>query len=92
MLLPHVARPRLFPADRYATAAELRHALEVERVDRHGFTKGELERGKTDLVRFCSERLPKYMVPDIFDFSDSLPKTSTGKIDRQQLKAVDRGN
>ena len=48
--------------------------------------------GKTDLVRFCSERLPKYMVPDIFDFSDSLPKTSTGKIDRQQLKAVDRGN
>ncbi|HEX2030313.1 MAG TPA: amino acid adenylation domain-containing protein [Actinomycetota bacterium] len=39
------------------------------------------------LIRFCSERLPSYMIPQRFRFSDTLPKTSTGKIDRQALRA-----
>lgn len=37
------------------------------------------------LVRFCSERIPKYMIPHDFHFRGALPKTSTGKIDRQAL-------
>jgi amino acid adenylation domain-containing protein len=40
---------------------------------------------ETDLVKFCSERIPRYMVPHTFEFRDVLPKTSTGKIDRQAL-------
>jgi amino acid adenylation domain-containing protein len=40
------------------------------------------------LKRFCSENLPLYMVPDIFCFLESLPKTSTDKIDYQKLKAM----
>jgi amino acid adenylation domain-containing protein len=40
------------------------------------------------LKQFCSERLPPYMVPDLFGFQPSLPKTSTGKIDYQRLKAL----
>jgi amino acid adenylation domain-containing protein len=33
----------------------------------------------------CHATLPRYMVPDQFDFHDTLPKTSTGKVDRQAL-------
>ena len=39
------------------------------------------------LIKFCSERIPKYMVPETIDIWPALPKTSTGKIDRQELKA-----
>lgn len=39
----------------------------------------------SDLIDFCTHRLPKYMIPEIFRFSDSLPTTSTGKIDRKTL-------
>lgn len=37
------------------------------------------------LASFLNERIPKYMVPGEFEFRDVLPKTSTGKIDRQSL-------
>jgi amino acid adenylation domain-containing protein len=33
----------------------------------------------------CSQRLPHYMVPEIVAFVEELPKTSTGKINRQLL-------
>jgi len=42
---------------------------------------------KNDLTKWCSERIPKYMIPERFEFVDQLPKTSTGKIDRQSLTA-----
>ncbi len=32
-----------------------------------------------------AERIPRYMIPELFEFRDVLPKTSTGKIDRQAL-------
>lgn len=38
------------------------------------------------LKRFCAENLPLYMVPDTFDIIDTLPKTSTDKVDYQRLK------
>jgi acyl-coenzyme A synthetase/AMP-(fatty) acid ligase len=44
---------------------------------------------RIELKRFCAENLPLYMVPDLFAFADSLPKTSTGKIDYQSLKELD---
>lgn len=40
-----------------------------------------------DLIRFCGSRIPNYMIPEVFEFRDILPKTSTGKIDRQSLSA-----
>lgn len=40
---------------------------------------------KLDVERHLSARLPHYMVPELIEFRDSLPKTSTGKIDRTLL-------
>lgn len=41
-----------------------------------------------EMKRYCSENLPIYMVPDMFVFMDTLPKTSTDKIDYQWLKEI----
>ena len=38
-----------------------------------------------ELKQFSAARLPLYMVPDRFTFLDSIPQTSTGKIDYQRL-------
>ncbi len=38
-----------------------------------------------ELTRFCSERLPRYMAPEIYEHRDGLPRSSTGKIDRRAL-------
>ncbi len=38
-----------------------------------------------ELTRFCSERLPRYMAPELYEFRDELPRSSTGKIDRRAL-------
>jgi acyl-coenzyme A synthetase/AMP-(fatty) acid ligase len=39
------------------------------------------------LKQFSSEKLPKYMIPDLFAFVANLPRTSTDKIDYQAIKA-----
>jgi amino acid adenylation domain-containing protein len=39
-----------------------------------------------DLKIFCSKVLPAYMSPDAILFRDSLPRTSTDKVDYQKLK------
>ena len=41
-----------------------------------------------EMKRFAAERLPLYMVPDRFVWLEALPKTSTDKVDYQQLKAT----
>src|SRR5437773_1442725 len=41
-----------------------------------------------ELKKFCSENLPLYMVPDLFCCLESLPKTSTDKIDYQKLQSM----
>jgi amino acid adenylation domain-containing protein len=39
--------------------------------------------------QFCSQHLPLYMIPDALRFHDSLPKTSTDKVDYQKLLAAE---
>ncbi|MEP6508743.1 MAG: AMP-binding protein, partial [Gemmatimonadales bacterium] len=41
-----------------------------------------------EIKRFCIEQLPAYMIPDRFNFPDSLPKTSTDKVDYQSLRQM----
>ena len=38
-----------------------------------------------ELTQHCAQRIPKYMIPESIDARPQLPKTSTGKIDRQRL-------
>lgn len=45
----------------------------------------EGEQREDELAKFCAERVPRYMIPEVFEFRELLPKTSTGKIDRQVL-------
>ena len=40
----------------------------------------------TELKRHCAEKLPSYMLPEEIEFCDTLPRTGTGKIDRQHLQ------
>lgn len=51
--------------------------------------KGDRTPSRIELKRFCAENLPAYMIPDFFTFLESLPKTSTDKIDYQALKTLD---
>jgi len=38
-----------------------------------------------ELQQYCATRIPRYMIPEVIEFRDQLPKTSTGKVDRVQL-------
>jgi len=38
-----------------------------------------------ELQHHCGTRIPKYMIPEFIEFRESLPKTSTGKVDRVGL-------
>ena len=40
---------------------------------------------RQDVVEHCLQRLPRYMVPDMVEFCEELPRTSTGKVDRTRL-------
>jgi len=39
-----------------------------------------------ELKDFCRKNLPAFMTPDMIQFHQSLPKTATGKIIKDQLK------
>jgi acyl-CoA synthetase (AMP-forming)/AMP-acid ligase II len=40
---------------------------------------------REDVVDHCRRRLPGYMVPDVVEFREALPRTSNGKVDRVRL-------
>ncbi len=44
-----------------------------------------------EMKMFCARNLPAYMSPDVFQFLDSLPRTSTDKIDYQGLTRLAHG-
>jgi long-chain acyl-CoA synthetase len=43
-----------------------------------------------DIVRYCREHLDAYKVPRAVQFVDDLPKASTGKVMRRELKTLDQ--
>lgn len=44
--------------------------------------------GEKDLIEFCREKLPRFMVPKTVVFKEELPKTSTGKIQKFMLREM----
>jgi len=69
-------------------AGVITHINEKEEVRIKAFIHHSSEEALTafQLKQFCLEHLPMYMLPDQFVFIDEFPKTSTHKIDYQQLK------
>jgi len=44
-----------------------------------------------ELQRLCAQNLPDYMIPRFIEFTPSLPRTSTGKLDRVLLRDTVNG-
>jgi thioesterase domain-containing protein/acyl carrier protein len=65
-------------------------ALEPDRLIAYVVASPGSARDPAALRRQLSTRLPPYMLPSHFVFVDSLPITSSGKIDRKALEAVAR--
>jgi amino acid adenylation domain-containing protein len=40
---------------------------------------------ESEILRYCAQYLPRYMVPETIEFRDSLPRTATGKVDKKSL-------
>ena len=40
---------------------------------------------RESVLEHCRQWLPSYMVPEIVEFREALPRTSTGKVDRAGL-------
>ncbi len=59
---------------------EIGNAIKAVVVPKEG-----VEISKSNLESFCANYIPKYMIPGIIEFRKSLPKTSTGKIDKTLL-------
>ena len=41
---------------------------------------------RDEIEKFCSTRLPRYMMPEAMEIRTQLPKTSTGKVDKTSLE------
>jgi aspartate racemase len=52
-------------------------------------THSEESSSAAELRAFLRARLPGYMVPATFQFLDTLPRTSNGKIDRRKLASIE---
>jgi len=48
--------------------------------------KSEHQVKEKELIKYCRDRLAAYKVPRVIEIRDSLPKTSTGKILKRELK------
>ncbi|WMV14466.1 hypothetical protein MTR67_007851 [Solanum verrucosum] len=51
----------------------------------------KLKPKEKEIIDFCRERLPHYMIPRTVIFMDELPKTATGKIQKFSLRQIANG-
>jgi crotonobetaine/carnitine-CoA ligase len=43
-----------------------------------------------DLLDYCQDRMPRFAVPRFVEFVDALPKTATGKVQKEPLRRLRR--
>jgi acyl-coenzyme A synthetase/AMP-(fatty) acid ligase len=77
---PAVREAAVVPVPDELLGSRLRAVVAVDETVGNG---GSLTREA--LLDHCREWLPTYMVPDIAEFREALPRTSTGKVDRTRL-------
>jgi amino acid adenylation domain-containing protein len=73
------------PSVREAAVIAIPDELVGNRIKAVVATHASQELKIAELQQFCGTRIPKYMIPEQIEFCESLPKTSTGKIDRVRL-------
>jgi amino acid adenylation domain-containing protein len=54
-------------------------------------TRAGVEAGEGEIKAHCAERLPKYMIPDFVEFRRTVPRTSSGKVDKRRLLSESAG-
>ncbi|MBN1140290.1 MAG: amino acid adenylation domain-containing protein [Deltaproteobacteria bacterium] len=77
------------PQVREAAAVDIPDELLGARI--LGFVHGAAEITEAELLDFCSQCLPPYMVPERIIFVANFPRTATGKIDRRSLRETAGG-
>jgi amino acid adenylation domain-containing protein len=75
------------PAVREAAVLPVADDLLGTRLQAFVTTDDEASLTREDVLGHCRQWLPGYMVPDIVEFTQALPRTSTGKVDRVGLAA-----
>jgi amino acid adenylation domain-containing protein len=73
------------PAIKGAAVVSMPNAESGVRIVSYLATAGNLRPSIVEMKSFCNDHLPSYMNPDVFVFVDSLPRTSTNKVDYQSL-------
>jgi L-proline---[L-prolyl-carrier protein] ligase len=73
------------PAVEECAVTPIRDDLVTNRIKAYVATREAVT--KAELISFCAERIPDYMIPELFEFREALPKTSSGKVDRQAIGA-----
>ena len=73
------------PAIKAAAVVSVPNAESGVRIVSYLATAGNSRPSIVQMKSFCNDHLPSYMNPDVFVFVDSLPRTSTNKVDYQSL-------
>lgn len=76
------------PSVRQAVVLALPDELIGNRIVAHVASLEGTGLSESDLVQFCSNVLLKYMIPEVIFFHESLPLSSSGKIDRKALEKL----
>lgn len=76
------------PAIREAVVLPVPDELLGSRLRAFISTDGSGPLTRLEVVEHCRRRLPGYMVPDVVEFCEALPRTSTGKVDRTRLASA----
>ncbi len=63
-----------------------------EKVKVFAVLREEAKVTEQELKELCRKKLPAFMIPDLFQFIESLPKTATGKILKSELQATPDDN
>lgn len=80
---------RAHPSVREAVVIAIPDEVVSNRIWTYVVVEGDIP--KAELTKWTGERVPKYMIPEKWHFADELPKTSTGKIDRQAVQTLADG-